>query len=945
MSNRAAFYYDPNDLVIVTNVGNLERECIHCHALCFMEERSGLCCNNGSVSIPEFDNTIVPELMNQLLTGNHSHSRHYLQNTRQYNGLFNFTSFRANEQFMTNTNGNRAWTPGFKVLGQVYHQIGPMFPAPNEPEGFLQIYFLNEQEQQRRRSSIYDGLNNNLIHQLTRIMENNPFAQQFVAAASTIRSSTIPNLRIVIKENSPLPSTHHRGQYNRPSRNNIEIAVLMPDEPTGHRDIIVTQRDQGLKRINELHPAYDGLQYPLIFTNGGQGYSCSSRETNMKHYAYKIMVRKAEPSNCATFSTPNGMVSTDYQLNPILASRSLYYQFIVDMCAKIITERLLWFRLHQSEIRAECYGTLIDHLQRDRAADSTGQAVRLPATFFGSPRYMFEKQMDSMAILRRYGKASIFVTMTTNPQWSEIVSNIYPNQSSVDRPDIVSRVFSLKQKVLIDLITKKNIFGECVADVWNLEYQKRLLQHTHNLFWLKENMLNPATIDNLVWAEIPCPVQYPNLHKLVLQFMVHGPCGHHNPSSPCMINGSCCKHYPKQYQSSTTLNDQNYAVYKRRSPDMGGLTAEKRVKQNGIDTVIMIDNSWIVPYSPFLLEQFECHINVEIVRAAKAFKYCLKYVNKGSDRTVSGLQNEVTDEISDFENKRYIGCNEAATTILGLKRNGINPTIVMLTLHLQNQQWITFDPNTTTAESAEDGRGKSQLEAFFELCLSDSFAQSLYYHEVPEFYIWVKSSKSWKRRVRGGNKVFLEDGTYVVHSKSIGRLYSVSPRVGELYYLRLLLVSIRGPTSFDYLKSVNGNMLPTFKEACNAQGLLDNDDHLIRAMEELSQTSAPHKLRDFFVTIACCTQPTNLLEIWNTHVDDMCEDILYRERSSRGDFTLQVSDIMRESLLIELNKQILDGGGPSLSTFGFTIPSDNSFNVRTAEYIINRWGLIKSLFA
>ena len=50
-------------------------------------------------------------------------------------------------------------------------------------------------------------------------------------------------------------------------------------------------------------------------------------------------------------------------------------------------------------------------------------------------------------IFIRFGKPTFFATMTTNPKWREIVDNIFPGQTAADRPDIVSRVFSEKQKV------------------------------------------------------------------------------------------------------------------------------------------------------------------------------------------------------------------------------------------------------------------------------------------------------------------------------------------------------------------------------------------------------------------------------------------------------------------------------------------------------------------
>ena len=96
----------------------------------------------------------------------------------------------------------------------------------------------------------------------------------------------------VIIRSDRAPSNEHRGRYNRPSRNNKGIAVVFDDEPTGHRDIVLKQHDNILKRINEMHPGYDALQYPLLFPVGEDGYHISSAETNMKHYSFKIMIRR-----------------------------------------------------------------------------------------------------------------------------------------------------------------------------------------------------------------------------------------------------------------------------------------------------------------------------------------------------------------------------------------------------------------------------------------------------------------------------------------------------------------------------------------------------------------------------------------------------------------------------------------------------------------------------
>ena len=247
--------------------------------------------------------------------------------------------------------------------------------------------------------------------------------------------------------------------------------------------------------------------------------------------------------------------------------------------------------------------------------------------------------------------------MTTNPTWSEIVDNLYPGQQAADRPDIISRVFCLKQKILVEMITTKDIFGRSSGNTWNDEFQKRILPHSHNLFWIDNFIITPENIDLVISAEIPDPLTDPILYEIVTQHMIHGPCSHHNPTAPCMENGVCSKGFPKEYQASTVVGEGSYPLYKRRSPMQGGRSIEKFCYRDGLRTVVIVDNSWIVPYSPFLSRQMNCHINVEICSSVNSIKYILKYTHKGTDRAAYNLQSPGLDEISEYENHRYVYCS------------------------------------------------------------------------------------------------------------------------------------------------------------------------------------------------------------------------------------------------------------------------------------------------
>ena len=74
-----------------------------------------------------------------------------------------------------------------------------------------------------------------------------------------------------------------------------------------------------------------------------------------------------------------------------------------------------------------------------------GRRIILPATHSGSPRELQQCYLDAMTIVQRYGKPDLFITMTANPSWPEIVSNLRPGEKASNRPDLTSRIRRLLQ--------------------------------------------------------------------------------------------------------------------------------------------------------------------------------------------------------------------------------------------------------------------------------------------------------------------------------------------------------------------------------------------------------------------------------------------------------------------------------------------------------------------
>nr|XP_051191002.1 uncharacterized protein LOC127304355 [Lolium perenne] len=331
--------------------------------------------------------------------------------------------------------------------------------------------------------------------------------------------------------------------------------------------------------------------------------------------------------------------------NPILHGGRLFQQFAVDMYIKIEGCRLNWFREHQKEIRADLYKGIVDSIAAGESRDAAvGIRTVLPSTFNGGYRDMKKRHMDAMALVQTYGKPDIFLTMTCNPNWPEIVDDLMPGQTPQDRPDLVARVFRAKLEAMKEILLINHILGVVTAHVYVVEFQKRGLPHAHFLLIMDSTYkpVVPNQYDRVISAELPDKKKYPELYAMVVKHMMHGPCGVLKPNNVCMQDGVCKCRYPRAFNENTVQGKDSYPVYRRRKD---GRHAKVRGQ--------ILDNRWVVPYNPYLLRMFNCHINVEVCSSIKAVKYLYKYIYKGHDRASYNIDQPDNDGNID-EIKRYI---------------------------------------------------------------------------------------------------------------------------------------------------------------------------------------------------------------------------------------------------------------------------------------------------
>ena len=115
---------------------------------------------------------------------------------------------------------------------------------------------------------------------------------------------------------------------------------------------------------------------------------------------------------------------------------------------------------------------------------NVGNRIILPPTYTGSPRQMHKLYQDAMCVVAKIGCPDLFITMTCNTKWPEIMNNLIDRQVAADRPDLCARVFQLKLKELMRDLKQGKIFGKCVGMLQVIEFQKRGLPHAHIVIML-----------------------------------------------------------------------------------------------------------------------------------------------------------------------------------------------------------------------------------------------------------------------------------------------------------------------------------------------------------------------------------------------------------------------------------------------------------------------------
>ncbi|XP_076888554.1 uncharacterized protein LOC143539011 [Bidens hawaiensis] len=115
------------------------------------------------------------------------------------------------------------------------------------------------------------------------------------------------------------------------------------------------------------------------------------------------------------------------------------------------------------------------------------------------------------------------------------------------------------------------------------------------------------------------------------------------------------------------------------------------------------------------------------------------------------------------------------------------------------------------------------------------------------------------------------------------------------------------------MRTVNGQTYNTFRDACYALGLLDDDTEYIEGIEEASLSGSGDYLRSLFATMLSTDSLSRPEHVWNSTWKLLSEDIIYKQRKLLKSLELQLTKEQVKNLTLLEFKKILQQNNTSLT--------------------------------
>ena len=309
----------------------------------------------------------------------------------------------------------------------------------------------------------------------------------------------LQNLGIRVRDGSLIPDASVvPTMVDQPANKSLTILSVMNCRRTGTMTLQVTTTDGSISNVSMESDMVEGLCFLLLFTHGEPGYT-----NDMKSYIspadyimsrllmpekigaeYMIAVAKYEGVDIIDRHTGERSVrnSDDIEnmeeiygkrylrINRFMMMSRLAQYWVLDFFSRIRDQRLSVIdqlrdriMMGQQRQKRRIYNVAEDiEIEERRGAGYVEESKRdtfLPDSVHGSRHHMSALAKNALVLVSEYGPLHVFLTLTCNPDWPEIKSQLLVGQSAFDRPDVTVTVFKSRLDQIKANIRHGKYFG------------------------------------------------------------------------------------------------------------------------------------------------------------------------------------------------------------------------------------------------------------------------------------------------------------------------------------------------------------------------------------------------------------------------------------------------------------------------------------------------------
>jgi len=536
----------------------------------------------------------------------------------------------------------------------------------------------------------------------------------------------------------------------------------------------------------------------------------------------------------------------------------------------------------------------------------------IPNSFFGSRRHLRRNALNALSVVSHKGKATFFLTLTCNQEWTEIQSQLLEGQTAFDRPDIVNQVFHHRLQAFLHNLKGGHYHNlKVVFLIYCIEFQHRGLPHAHIVYRTEGHPDNcsaderVAFIDTHVSAEMPesdageLPTSTQNRYcELVRKHMIHK-CSIAVNGCKKDVNCPCKRGYSDTAPAveTTHLDPLGYPIYRRRTD------RDKRV----------------VPHNKEILLAWDGHANLEYAANAKCVLYLYNYLYKGIKSVSVHLGNTETEETL-YLKGRIISSMSAIYRILGYNTYpATTPRVKVIKIKAEDDinyliregkwtylliYWKRPDSNDITEFTF------TQLFKQYEVysTLPKRFVNKPNMKDIDYFEIDLVLNKVPK-------KVYL--CKRVNPDMVICRLEKLYPSAGDIFYLQMIMAS-SSPRSFRDARTFEGTEYVLYEQAALARGIVDEANSVRDLFFELQMCNSPTDCRGIFSVLLLHGFP---MRVVFDNAD--LRSLLLSDYLENGTLEWAINEFLKD-----LKIRIQRAGGRHMKYYGFNEPKDQDSELK-----------------